>query len=1676
MLALAMCAGVLMAAPSAANLAASDAASDGHENYHVHALAVTPDDTILAFTEGRHELSDSGPKDVLLRRSTDGGETWEPSQVIVESGGKTWGNPTALVDEQTGDAYLFYQGPSTSEIWYVKSSDSGASWDEPTNISDLFDDNPYGWLLNGAGPGHGIQLDDGRLILPILHRREVTLPASERRYGVDMLYSDDHGDTWQRGGRIPVSPDYPINESRVWQRGDGALVINGRAAAGGHRTRISSVSTDGGMTWSDPVHEPATGTYTAVDTSVIRHVGPDGVARVLHSRPDSARRENLTVAVSYDEGNTYRYEKIVNSGPSYYSDLAVLSDGTIVMLYGRDGDILAFPGRVAVARFDLDWLTDGRDTGSGDLGFSEQSVELGTLAGVVTGDQPGQPDFQQVTSDESEYANHADVIGDPIVVDGVTNNALELATSDHLQIPRSDSLEETGDTFTAATWFRTEDASSQAIMWAYGLGSSTPQWWARLEPGNGRIRALVDSGYRTQGLIAPGDYADGEWHHLALTQSEDTFAIYVDGQLADETESPFGSAAAGAREGVHIGQRPDGANPLTGAVDEFYLIDRALSAGEVAGLAATGDGSVTPDGVVVHLPMESVRPEPIVDERPRVISDDNARDGSMLSYQAAEPGDFVEVPFKVTGGSGDVDVAVRYHRYWDRGKIQVSIDGHDLPAGAIDPSLAEGESYQTYQLGSAVLDKGWHRIRFTLTGAGRSGGTVVAPDNLTLTTGNGLDELVRDTVTDDETVGATTRTGAWGRSTGVDGHPYYGVSYRFAPPGGGERIFEWRPDVAMAGTYNVLAWYVSHPNRASDAPYTINHADGSATVHLDQRGQARSIGDGDRPGVWVNLGSYRFDAGEAATIELTNDADGYVIADAVRLTRDAVAGTPEDVVAGAVSASEIEVSWTASEGATDYHIERREAGDRPWEFAGSVSGSVTSFDSTGLAPETSYEHRVYAVTTVDDGRPAYGSRASEPVGATTAPVSGGEGDGSLMLSVLSGASDTVTGDDALIGVEVAPDVAMDNVTVEVNGIDATDAFAADENARTLSGVVTALHTGDNVIVADAGAPAGRTTLIVTNHPRQGPVFSGPHQQPFACGTAAFTLPVIGESLGAPDDEDCSITTRVDYFYATDDGSYAPWPENASSYPDDLATTTTSDDTDAPFIVRMETGTLNRAIYQITVLHDPLAESEPGFDAQPMSWNGAAIFTLGGGCRGGWYRQGTRTGGVTDDFMLGQGYAVMSSTLNSSSVNCQDVTAAETAMMVKERFIEQYGPIDHTVGYGASGGAYQAHQITDNYPGIFDGIIVGASFPEVGFGTVNFITDAWLLDTYFTSTDTAWAEEQQRAVTGFQTYATATNVAPGARRIDPRAYCTMVPLSQRYDPVTNPTGVRCGVYDHAVNVYGRNPDTGFARRPMDNVGVQYGLEALNEGTITREQFLDLNEHVGGFDDDANIRPERTTADLDAVRIAYQTGRLTNGGGGLAAVPIIDWREYRDDNPTGDIHVRYHTMSMRERLQKANGTTANHVSLLESWRYGFSTNSPMVRHAITQMDQWLANISADSSDAATIDKIAGARPADLVEGCNTRDDEPTFIAEPLDGDPARQCEQLYPTGSFPRAVAGESVAADVIKCTLKEPDPADYVAEWTVDEWAQLEAIFDEGVCDYSKPGVEQQGLADTWLRY
>lgn len=687
-------------------------------------------------------------------------------------------------------------------------------------------------------------------------------------------------------------------------------------------------------------------------------------------------------------------------------------------------------------------------------------------------------------------------------------------------------------------------------------------------------------------------------------------------------------------------------------------------------------------------------------------------------------------------------------------------------------------------------------------------------------------------------------------------------------------------------------------------------------------------------------------------------------------------------------------------------------------------------------------------------------------------MTGVQGDsGRPPVEVLSTAPERITGGDALIRVNVPGGNDL-GLRVALNGSDVSHQFRHEKPGAAVVGLVSGLRAGANALDVTIDGRSTQVTLV--NHPITGPVFAGPKEQPFVCETGTFKLQA-GGTLGPPLDDNCSIATRVDYVYrAKGDETLHPLP-GLTAVPGDADTVTTSAGATVPYVVRIETGTINRAIYQVAMLHNPASEQPPDFTRHPAGWNGRLIFTFGGGCMNGWYHQALTTGDMTDDAMLRRGYAVASSTLNVAGNNCDTVLSAETMMMVKERFVEGYGAPIFTIGWGCSGGSYQVHEIADLFPGLLDGIIPGCSFPDVMHALTTTTSDSRLLGTYFEKTRTPYTDEQKRAIGG---YVSVANIMDGYRvraaRINATETCpSVLPLALRYDPVRNRTGARCDIYGHSINILGRDPATGFARRPLDNVGVQYGLAALNAGAITTAQFLDLNENIGGYDEDGvAVSRTRTVADPEAIRVAYRTGRITSGAGGLAQIPIIDYRSYADDAPKGDPHLRYHSFSMRARLRAANGTTDNHVMLTEKAEELYNTKSAVLREALDRMDEWLTNLSNDKTDGPAMDRMRRNKPPELVDACWTRDTPARKIVEPqrMDGG---ECAAIYPPASFPRGVAGAPIQADIAKCQLKPIDAADYRAPFSASERVRMDAIFPGGVCDWTKPGVDQQPLAGAW---
>jgi hypothetical protein len=452
-------------------------------------------------------------------------------------------------------------------------------------------------------------------------------------------------------------------------------------------------------------------------------------------------------------------------------------------------------------------------------------------------------------------------------------------------------------------------------------------------------------------------------------------------------------------------------------------------------------------------------------------------------------------------------------------------------------------------------------------------------------------------------------------------------------------------------------------------------------------------------------------------------------------------------------------------------------------------------------------------------------------------------------------------------------------------------------------------------------------------------------------------------------------------------------------------------------------------------------------------------------------------GSVQEPLLSQGYALAQSTLNDFGTNCNDRLSAETLSMVKEYFIKRYGNPVHTIGTGGSGGAMQLHLIAQNYPGLLDGIIPMGSFPDV-VTYLQWEADSNLLIDALQASRQSWTAGQKTAVLGYATWYQRRN------RKDEGASCdSSIPIEWRYQRTANPNGVRCNEYDNEVNVFGRNPHTGFAWRPFDNVGVQYGIRALNRGEISTEQFIELNERVGGFDPQGAPSTSRAEADPEAVRLVYERGLLLRRGEGLSEIPIIDWRAYSDDlGGSVDGHFRFLSFVTRARLLAANGRTDNQVILVdprESWFdwVGFRGASHFwgpVGQLVPEMDRWLDHIDLDQERGSRAEKIVRDKPPSLADSCMTLDGE--RIIEPASVDGVGRCNAIYPSHADPRLVAGAPLSDDILKCALKPIKMADYAQSLTEAQLIRLQAVFPKGVCDYTQPGIGQSVTWKTWQRF
>jgi sialidase-1 len=348
---------------------------NGIARYRIPGIVVTPKGTVLAYAEARkNDSKDWGEIEVHLRRSTDGGKIWDTSKHIAHHGTRVEGNPhkkeggeseqtvnnpVAIVDRETG-AIEFLYCINYARCFSMRSTDDGLTWSAPVDITASFEPfrKKYDWKVIATGPGHGIQIKSGRLVVPIwlAYGKE----GDHKPSAAATIYSDDHGKTWKAGDLcLPNEGDFgDPNETMITELSDGRVMLVSRSVSKASRKLITT-SADGATGWSKPVFHDQLWEPICM-ASIVTH--PSGV--LLFSNPhtlglDNAgnpvpagrgKRENLCIKLSRDDGKTWPINKVLDPGKAAYSDLAVLPDGTVLCFYERADSI-------DCARFNLEWVT-----------------------------------------------------------------------------------------------------------------------------------------------------------------------------------------------------------------------------------------------------------------------------------------------------------------------------------------------------------------------------------------------------------------------------------------------------------------------------------------------------------------------------------------------------------------------------------------------------------------------------------------------------------------------------------------------------------------------------------------------------------------------------------------------------------------------------------------------------------------------------------------------------------------------------------------------------------------------------------------------------------------------------------------------------------------------------------------------------------------------------------------------------------------------------------------------------------------------------------------------------------------------------------------------------------------------------------------------------------------------
>lgn len=583
----------------------------GYFCYRIPTLVTADNGDLLAIVEGRNgSCADDADIDLVLKRSTDGGLTWGPVQLIADGGDGTLGNPVPVVDRDSGRISILANSnakgacpPCDRGVHLVTSEDDGATWSAPREMPHL---KRAEWdRFIAHGPVHGIQLTRGlhagRLVVSSSH--EMSNGTGLPVFGNHTYLSDDGGLTWRIGAIVDdFQGRTKPTESTVVELTDGRLYFSAReVASASPGVRAFAYSSDGGESYDGYFQTLPTFTTVQVQASLLRLTATDeGDSRdriLISTVAHPGAREVMAIRSSFDEGTTWQtwdQGKVFWWGPTAYSDMVEIGtdpvDGVIAGLAYEAGEANPYE-TIRWARFNEAYL----------------ETPNGTPPAFAPPPEPG-----PTTPDSApKYDNDAYVRGDAQRTKGRFGRALAFdGVDDRVEIPYSPAVDVEAGDFTVTTWFRyAETTGTQAIFWAYRMNAA-PQLWLRAEPEDNRLQAYLATGLGTAARISsPQAYNDGAWHHLALQRVGNQLTMYVDGASVATGPTPPGAPTNGREFGLHglyIGQRLDGANRWAGALDEFRLYDRALTTEELDRIRFDTDAIV--DGLRLNLRFNAIEP------------------------------------------------------------------------------------------------------------------------------------------------------------------------------------------------------------------------------------------------------------------------------------------------------------------------------------------------------------------------------------------------------------------------------------------------------------------------------------------------------------------------------------------------------------------------------------------------------------------------------------------------------------------------------------------------------------------------------------------------------------------------------------------------------------------------------------------------------------------------------------------------------------------------------------------------------------------------------------------------------------------------------------------------------------------------------------------------------------